>query len=127
MFSRRPSARSRTTENVESLESPTFPGEIHRDGSMSAESRPTDVLEELRSGRPESLDKLSALLYSELREIAHRHRRARDDGGTLATTALVHEVYLKLVDQSRAGWNEAMRLRAPGIMRMTSSWMVAAA
>ena len=77
---------------------------------MSAEPRPTDVLEELRSGRPESLDKLSALLYTELREIAHRHRRARDDGGTLATTALVHEVYLKLVDQSRAGWRDRAQL-----------------
>jgi RNA polymerase sigma factor (TIGR02999 family) len=73
---------------------------------MSAESGATDILEELRSGRPESLDKLSVLLYTELREIAHRHRRARDDGGTLPTTALVHEVYLKLVDQSRAKWND---------------------
>ena len=79
---------------------------------MSAESRPSDVLEELRSGRPESLDRLSALLYSELREIAHRHRRARDHDGTLATTELVHEVYLKLVDQSRAKWNDRVHFLA---------------
>jgi RNA polymerase sigma factor (TIGR02999 family) len=85
---------------------------------MSAESRPTDVLEELRSGRPESLDKLSALLYTELREIAHRHRRARDDGGTLATTALVHEVYLKLVDQSRAKWNDRAHFLALAAVAM---------
>ena len=85
---------------------------------MSAESRPTDVLEELRSGTPESLDKLSALLYAELREIAHRHRRARDDAGTLATTALVHEVYLKLVDQSRAKWNDRAHFLALAAVAM---------
>lgn len=85
---------------------------------MSAESRPTDVLEELRSGRQESLDKLSALLYTELREIAHRHRRARDDAGTLATTALVHEVYLKLVDQSRARWNDRAHFLALAAVAM---------
>jgi RNA polymerase sigma factor (TIGR02999 family) len=85
---------------------------------MSAESRPTDVLEELRSGTPESLDKLSALLYAELREIAHRHRRARDDASTLATTALVHEVYLKLVDQSRARWNDRAHFLALAAVAM---------
>jgi RNA polymerase sigma factor (TIGR02999 family) len=85
---------------------------------MSAQSRPTDVLEELRSGHPESLDRLSALLYSELREIAHRHRRARDDGGTLATTALVHEAYLKLVDQSRAKWNDRAHFLALAAVAM---------
>ena len=85
---------------------------------MSAESRPTDVLEELRSGRQESLDPLRARLYTELREIAHRHRRARDDGGTLATTALVHEVYLKLVDQSRARWNDRAHFLALAAVAM---------
>ena len=85
---------------------------------MSAESRPTDVLEELRSGTPESLDKLSALLYAELREIAHRHRRARDDASTLATTALVHVVYLKLVDQSRARWNDRAHFLALAAVAM---------
>jgi RNA polymerase sigma factor (TIGR02999 family) len=85
---------------------------------MSAQPRSTDVLEELRSGRPESLDTLSALLYQELREIAHRHRRARGEGSTLATTALVHEVYLKLVDQSRAGWNDRAHFLALAAVAM---------
>jgi len=64
-----------------------------------------DALDALRSGRRESLDALTALLYEELREIAHRHR-AGEQHATLATTALVHEAYLKLVDQSRANWND---------------------
>jgi RNA polymerase sigma factor (TIGR02999 family) len=41
-------------------------------------------------------------LYEELRVIAHRRIARRPDGGTLETTGLVHEVYLKLVDQPRA-------------------------
>jgi len=63
------------------------------------------ALDALRSGRRESLDALTALLYQELREIAHRHRAGERDA-TLTTTALVHEAYLKLVDQSRANWND---------------------
>jgi RNA polymerase sigma factor (TIGR02999 family) len=62
-----------------------------------------DALDALRSGRRESLDALTALLYEELREIAHRHR---GPDASLVTTALVHEAYLKLVDQSRAQWND---------------------
>jgi RNA polymerase sigma factor (TIGR02999 family) len=65
-----------------------------------------DTLDELRSGNREALDRLSVTLYHELREIAHRHSGGRDAAETLATTALVHEVYLKLVDQSRAQWND---------------------
>jgi len=73
---------------------------------MSAASSRTDVLTELRSGQQASLDRLVPLVYEELRAIAHRHLLARGHGGTLQTTALVHEAYLKLVDQSRAGWND---------------------
>jgi RNA polymerase sigma factor (TIGR02999 family) len=62
-----------------------------------------DVLAELRSGRTDSVDRLLPLVYSELRAIAHRQLAARGNrGGTLQTTGLVHEAYLKLVDQSRA-------------------------
>ncbi|HEY7566852.1 MAG TPA: ECF-type sigma factor [Gemmatimonadaceae bacterium] len=62
----------------------------------------TDFLTELRSGTHESVDRLVPLLYHELRIIAHRQLAAVGRGGTLQTTALVHEAYLKLVDQSRA-------------------------
>ncbi len=71
----------------------------------SDEARRRDVLEALRGGR-ESLDRLIVILYDELRDIAHRHRAARGSVETLATTALVHEAYLKLVDQSSAQWND---------------------
>jgi RNA polymerase sigma factor (TIGR02999 family) len=41
-------------------------------------------------------------LYDELRRIAHRHLGAERTGHTLSTTALVHEAYVKLADQTRA-------------------------
>src|SRR4051812_25088503 len=58
---------------------------------------------ELRSSAQSSLDQVVALTYQELRAIAHRRLAARGRGGMLSTTGLVHEAYLKLVDQSRAG------------------------
>ena len=90
-------------------------GDAEPDMSLGTLSRPipstmhenphTDALDALRSGQRESLDALTGLLYEELREIAHRHRSHGPDA-SLVTTALVHEAYLKLVDQSRARWND---------------------
>jgi len=53
-----------------------------------------------------SVEDVVELTYQELRAIAHRRLVARGRGGTLSTTALVHEAYLKLVDQSQSGWND---------------------
>jgi RNA polymerase sigma factor (TIGR02999 family) len=44
------------------------------------------------------------LVYDELRRLAHGRLRAERPGHTLNTTALVHEAYLKLVDQTRVEW-----------------------
>jgi RNA polymerase sigma factor (TIGR02999 family) len=46
------------------------------------------------------------LVYEELRRVAHHQLRAEPLGHTLSTTALVHEAYLKLVDQSRTEWQD---------------------
>jgi RNA polymerase sigma factor (TIGR02999 family) len=67
---------------------------------------PTDVLAELRSGTQTSLDQVVTFTYQQLRAIAHHRLAARGRSGTLSTTALVHEAYLKLVDQSRAEWQD---------------------
>ena len=71
---------------------------------MSDTLSPADVLTELRSGTRVSLDRILPLVYDELRAIAHRQLAARGGarGGTLQTTGLVHEAYLKLVDHARA-------------------------
>jgi RNA polymerase sigma factor (TIGR02999 family) len=84
---------------------------------MSSPARRTDVLQALRGGR-ESLDQLVVALYDELRDIAHRHRAARGGLETLATTALVHEAYLKLVDQSSAQWNDRAHFLALAAVAM---------
>jgi RNA polymerase sigma factor (TIGR02999 family) len=55
---------------------------------------------------PASVDQAVALAYQQLRTIAHHRLRARDPNGTLSTTALVHEAYLKLADGSRGGWQD---------------------
>ena len=65
----------------------------------------SDVLEDLRSGGRQALDSLLPVVYAELRAIAHRQVASRVNG-TLVTTELVHEAYLKLVDQSRAEWTD---------------------
>lgn len=49
-----------------------------------------------------ALDQLLPVVYDELRRIAHRQLRARAGGGTLQTTGLVHEAYLRLVEYARA-------------------------
>jgi RNA polymerase sigma factor (TIGR02999 family) len=64
----------------------------------------TKLLAELESGRKDALDRLIPLVYRELRRIAGHQIRDERVGHTLQPTALVHEAYLRLVDQSRADW-----------------------
>lgn len=85
---------------------------------MRADTSRDDVLSKLRSGRREALDELTALVYDELREIAHRHRANRGGDATLPTTALVHEAYLKLVDQTQAHWNDRAHFLALAAVAM---------
>ena len=53
---------------------------------------------------PAALNELMPLVYAELRKVAARHFRREVSGHTLQSTALVHEAYLKLVDQRRVQW-----------------------
>ena len=55
---------------------------------------------------PPTVSSLVPIVYEELRRIARRHLRAEREGHTLTTSALVHEAYLKLADQTRAEWND---------------------
>jgi RNA polymerase sigma factor (TIGR02999 family) len=52
------------------------------------------------------MDRLVPLVYEQLKRIARRQLRAEPVGHTLSTTALVHEAYLKLVDQTRVDWQD---------------------
>jgi RNA polymerase sigma factor (TIGR02999 family) len=66
----------------------------------------TDLTTELRSGRRDSLDRLMPEVYDQLRIVARRQLALREQKATLSTTGLVHEAYLKLVDQSRIAWGD---------------------
>jgi RNA polymerase sigma factor (TIGR02999 family) len=65
-----------------------------------------------------SVDETVALAYQELRAIAHLRLMASGPGGTLSTTALVNEAYLKLVDQSPAGMPDRAHLLALASLAM---------
>lgn len=64
----------------------------------------TELLAEWACGNPDALERLVPLVYRELRTIAARQLRRERADHTLQPTALVHEAYLKLVDQRPSGW-----------------------
>jgi RNA polymerase sigma factor (TIGR02999 family) len=64
----------------------------------------TRLLEQLRAGDRNAVADLVPLLYDELRQLASKYLRRERPGHTLQATALVHEAYLRLVDQKDVGW-----------------------
>lgn len=64
----------------------------------------TRLLIEWSSGKAEALENLLPLVYDELRRIAGGYLRRERPGHVLQPTALVHEVFLKLVDQQAIEW-----------------------
>ena len=64
----------------------------------------TKLLQEWSVGNREALDKLLPLVYDELRRLAHSYLAHERADHTLQTTALVHEAYLKLIDQRSVNW-----------------------
>jgi RNA polymerase sigma-70 factor (ECF subfamily) len=64
----------------------------------------TRLLVEWRNGDEEALNTLFPLVYRELRRQARRYLRRERIGHTLQTTALIHEAYMRLVDQRSVRW-----------------------
>lgn len=64
----------------------------------------TVLLERLNNGQERAFDELLALVYGELRKQARRYLRRERPDPTLQPTALVHEAFLKLVDQRDLAW-----------------------
>src|SRR5262245_30504116 len=70
---------------------------------------PADVtllLRAWRAGDARAGERLMEVLYRQLREMARRRVARERAGSTLQTTALVHETYLRLVDQRRVEWRD---------------------
>jgi RNA polymerase sigma factor (TIGR02999 family) len=57
----------------------------------------TQLLTEWHSGQPQALDRLTPLVYDELRKLARSHMRAERGSHTLQATAVVHEAFMRLV------------------------------
>ena len=64
----------------------------------------TQLLIQWRGGDRHALDQLMPLVYNELREIAGRFLRRDSGGRDLQSTELVHEAYVRLIDQTRSDW-----------------------
>jgi RNA polymerase sigma factor (TIGR02999 family) len=66
----------------------------------------TELLREWTDGNSAAMDELLPYIYQELRRRAARYLRRERVNHTLQTTALVHEAYLKLVDQKAVRWKD---------------------
>ena len=66
----------------------------------------TRLLKAWSGGDQAALERLAEQVYGELRAMARRYMKNERHGNTLQTTALVHEVYLRLVDTSQVQWGE---------------------
>lgn len=64
----------------------------------------TELLIKLTDGNESVLDELLPLIYGELRILANKYLRRERSDHTLQPTALVHEAYLKLIDQKQVRW-----------------------
>jgi len=77
-----------------------------RTGNAPACGEVTQLLRAWREGDPSALDKLTPIIYQDLRRVARRHLLAERAGHTLQATALVNEAYMRLVDYKRMQWQD---------------------
>jgi RNA polymerase sigma factor (TIGR02999 family) len=75
-------------------------------GSGQGTGTITALLQEWRRGDRAALDRLTPLVYDELRALARRHLRGERHRLTLQPTALVHEAYLRLVGGGGVAWED---------------------
>ena len=78
----------------------------------------TRLLAQASHGNKAAFDELVPLVYDELHKIASARLRIEQAGHTLTPTALVHEAYLKLVEQDRAEWQSRAHFFAVAALAM---------
>lgn len=64
----------------------------------------TDLLLQWNAGSAPALERLMAVVYDELHDLAEAYLRREREDHTLETSALVHEAYLRLIDQKKVQW-----------------------
>jgi RNA polymerase sigma factor (TIGR02999 family) len=85
---------------------------------MSSGPDVTGLVTDLSGGDRRAADKLLPLVYEELQDLARGYLGRERRGHTLQPTALVHEAYLKLVDQSRVDWKGRTHFKAVAAQAM---------
>jgi RNA polymerase sigma factor (TIGR02999 family) len=73
-------------------------------GMANTQADVTRLLVEWSQGDQRALEQLTPLVYTELRRLADRYVRRERPGHTLQSTALVHEAWMKLIDQRNVHW-----------------------
>ena len=78
----------------------------------------TNLLRAWSGGDHAALDRLAGQVYPELRRMARRYMKNERQANTLQSTALVHEVYLRLVDVRKVDWRERAQFYAMAAQMM---------
>ena len=91
---------------------------MSRLNGASAGERPTSLLIGLGAGDTSAREELLSLVYDELRRIAALYLSRERPGHTLQPTALVHEAYLRLIDQRRVDWRNRAQFVGVAAMMM---------
>jgi RNA polymerase sigma factor (TIGR02999 family) len=78
----------------------------------------TGLLKAWSGGDAAALNRLTPLVYAELRNLARRYLRRERPGNTLQTTGLVHEAYLRLVDAKDIDWHDRLHFFAVSAQMM---------
>jgi RNA polymerase sigma factor (TIGR02999 family) len=73
---------------------------------MSDDSEITRLLHAWRTGDATALDRLTPVVYQELRRIARNYRRKERPGNSLQTTAIVHETWLRFASTTNPNWED---------------------
>lgn len=84
---------------------------------MSTQQTVTQLLHAWRQGDREALDRLTPLIYDELRRLAQHAMRGEREGHTLQPTALVHEAYMRLVE-ANVDWQDRVHFMATAATMM---------
>ncbi len=78
----------------------------------------TQLLIAWSNGQADALESLIPVVYEELRRLARRHMNREPSSPTLQTTELIHEAYLKLIDQHRVHWQNRAHFFAISVQLM---------
>ena len=79
---------------------------------MAIRGEVTQLLHGARSGDQDAIERLAPLVYDELRRVARGVFRRERSGHTLQPTVLVHEVFMKLVDEADVNWQSRAHFMA---------------